>query len=71
MSRAARAYLESFSGSPDGPRTPDALLQLGISLENLGQMQEACITLGEVTTRFPTSDASIEAQAARADLGCT
>lgn len=70
-SRAARAYLESFSGTPDGPRAPDALLQLGISLENLGQMQESCITLAEVTTRFPASDASIEAQAARADLGCT
>ncbi len=70
-SRAARAYLESFSGTPDGPRAPDALLNLGISLEDLGQVQEACITLSEVTTRFPASDASIEAQAARADLGCS
>ncbi|MEL7344912.1 MAG: tol-pal system protein YbgF [Pseudomonadota bacterium] len=70
-SRAARAYLESFSGSPDSSRAPEALLQLGISLENLGQQQEACITLAEVTTRFPLADASLEAQAARADLGCS
>lgn len=70
-SRAARAFLESFSGAPDGPRAPEALLNLGISLENLGQLQEACITLAEVTSRFPGADASLEAQAARADLGCS
>jgi tol-pal system protein YbgF len=69
-SSAARAYLESYSGTPDGPTSPTALLKLGLALEGLGQSSEACITLGEVTTRFPTSEASIEAQAARAGMGC-
>lgn len=68
---AARAYLESFSGAPDSPEAPRALLRLGLTLGELGQAQEACVTLGEVTTRFPTSDASIEAQTARADLACS
>jgi tol-pal system protein YbgF len=67
---AARAYLESFSGSPDGDVAPAALLQLGLSLSRLGQADEACVTLGEVTARFPASPASIEAQAARASMGC-
>ena len=70
-SSAARAYLESYSGTPDGPRAPVALLRLGQALDGLGQTQEACITLGEVTMRFPTSEASIEAQAARANMGCS
>lgn len=70
-SSAARAYLESYSGTPDGPTAPTALLRLGLSLDGLGQTDEACITLGEVTVRFPASEASIEAQAARADMGCS
>ena len=70
-SSAARAYLESYSGTPNGQTSPLALLKLGLALDGLGQSSEACITLGEVTTRFPTSDASIEAQAARAGMGCT
>ena len=67
---AARAYLESFSGSPNGALAPDALLRLGLSIEAQGNRAEACLTLGEVTTRFPQSQASIGAQAARASLGC-
>lgn len=70
-SSAARAYLESYSGTPDGPTSPLALLKLGLSLDGLGQASEACITLGEVTTRFPTSQASLEAQAARGSMGCS
>lgn len=67
---AARAYLDSFSGDPDGVMAPDALLRLGLSLQQLGQVNESCLMLGEVTTRFPTSAASLDAQAARANLGC-
>lgn len=70
-SSAAKAYLESYSGTPNGQTSPTALLKLGLALDGLGQTTEACITLGEVTTRFPSSDASVEAQAARASLGCS
>ena len=70
-SSAARAYLESYSGTPNGATSPTALLKLGLALNGLGQTTEACITLGEVTVRFPESEASIEAQAARADMGCS
>ena len=70
-SSAARAYLESYSGTPNGPTAPTALLKLGVALDGLGQSSEACITLSEVTLRFPATDASIEAQAARAGMGCS
>lgn len=69
-SAAARAYLDSFSGDPQGMMAPDALLRLGIALDKLGQRQESCVMLGEVTVRFPSSAASIEAQAARGSMGC-
>jgi tol-pal system protein YbgF len=67
---AARAYLESFSGDPSGPWAPQALLQLGLALERLGQPNEACVTLGEVTARFPSESAAAEAQGAARNLGC-
>jgi tol-pal system protein YbgF len=70
QSGAARAYLDSFSGDPQGVMAPDALLQLGLALDRLGQRQESCVMLGEVTVRFPTSAASLEAQTARGSMGC-
>jgi tol-pal system protein YbgF len=69
--RAARAYLDSFTSAPDGDRGPAALTQLGISLGELGQIEEACVTLAEVALRYPGSAAVSEAEAARFDLGCS
>ncbi len=70
-SRAARAYLDSFTADPSGAGAGDALLNLGIALGELGQRDEACLTLGEVGARFPASPAATEAIAARARLTCT
>lgn len=67
---SARAYLESFSAAPDGTRAPDALFKLGVALSDLGQTQEACVTLAEVGFRFPGAPAVAQADAARASLGC-
>lgn len=70
-SGAAKAYLEAYSGDPDGVMAPDALLELGLSLDSLGAAEEACTMLGELTSKFPGSAASDEARAARAKMGCT
>ncbi|NDR55968.1 tol-pal system protein YbgF [Aliiruegeria sabulilitoris] len=67
---AARAYLNAFSADPDGEQAPMALLRLGQSLGDLGQTNEACITLGEVSTRFPGGEAASEAETSRVNLGC-
>lgn len=67
---AARAYLAAFSGAPEGPLAPSALTQLGRSLGALGQTQDACLTLAEVSARFPAAEAVSDAQAAMANLGC-
>ncbi|EKX59480.1 Putative periplasmic protein [Rhodobacter sp. AKP1] len=68
---AARAYLESFSGDPDGPRAPEALLKLGRALGDLRQTPEACVTLAEVGTRFPGSPSAAEAATTMQGLGCS
>jgi len=67
---AARAYLEAFSGNPTGPRAADSLYKLGVALEQLGQRQEACLTLNEVSLRFPGVPAAVNANTARAELAC-
>jgi tol-pal system protein YbgF len=67
---AARAYLEAFSGTPNGALAGQALLKLGQSLGQLQQIPDACITLAEVGTRFPGSADATAAQGAMAQLGC-
>lgn len=67
---AARAYLDAFSADPDGPRAPAALVALGTSLGELGQRDEACLTLGEVGARFPGAPEGADARAAMTELRC-
>lgn len=67
---AARAYLEAFSGAPDGTRAPEALFKLGQALNQLGQGPEACVTLTEVTVRFPGGQPAADAAAAMRAFGC-
>ncbi|MGR3565221.1 MAG: tol-pal system protein YbgF [Heliomarina sp.] len=68
---AARAYLASFSADSAGPVAPSALFELGAALGRLQQTEQACITLGEVGTRFPGDPAVASAQSEMAKLGCS
>ncbi|MEP2641959.1 tetratricopeptide repeat protein [Roseobacter sp.] len=67
---AARAYLSSFSVAPTGAVAPQSLFRLGRSLGSLEQVQEACVTLGEVGLRFPDDPAAEQARAEQQRLGC-
>lgn len=68
---AARAYLQAFSGNPQGQYAPEALLKLGIALGAVGQVQDGCITLAEVGLRFPGDPSVLESQSAMRNLGCS
>jgi len=68
--KAARAYLEAFSGDATGPSAPNALYKLGASLGSIGQTQDACLTLAEVNVRFPGNPAVSLAQTEMQALGC-
>jgi tol-pal system protein YbgF len=67
---AARSYLDAFSGAPKDPLAPRALLQLAVSLGHIGQTEEACLTLGEVDSHYPSSEVAGEVAAQRTALGC-
>ena len=69
-SNAARAYLDAFTADPNGTFAPDALLKLGEGLGALGQIPEACVTLGEVGVRYPGSMAATQATVAMQGFGC-
>jgi TolA-binding protein len=69
-SPAARAYLDAFTARPDGQRAPAALTALGGALGQLGQVEEACVTLAEVAVRYPGTPQVAEAEAERGRLGC-
>jgi tol-pal system protein YbgF len=68
--QAARAYLDAFSAEPNGAKAPEALYLLGRSLGRIGQVDEACVTLSEVSVRFPGGQAASDAQAERQRLAC-
>jgi tol-pal system protein YbgF len=68
---AARAYLASFTGNSTGPVAPQALFELGAALGRLGQSSQACVTLSEVSVRFPVSDAVTDAKSEMTKLGCS
>ena len=51
--QAANAFLESFSQVPSGPFAWKSLLGLAIALGDLGQLEQGCLTLGELKSRFP------------------
>ncbi|MCF6306056.1 MAG: tetratricopeptide repeat protein [Rhodobacteraceae bacterium] len=50
---AARSYLKSFSSAPDSPFAAQSLYGLSVSLNALGQTEQACLTLSEIQIRYP------------------
>ncbi|PCH93530.1 MAG: tol-pal system protein YbgF [Rhodobacteraceae bacterium] len=70
-SNAARGFLESFSGSPKATIAPKALLRLGVSLAQLDQTEDACLTLGEVEKRYPSAGEVSDARSEMSGLSCS
>lgn len=70
LKQAGRAYLDLFSTNETGPVAPEALYRVGDILGQLGQKDQACVTLGEVGVRFPQNPAAGQAQTKMSQLGC-
>jgi tol-pal system protein YbgF len=70
--RAAETFLEGYQGNKTGPKAPDTLLKLGMSLAALGKNKEACATYGELKRTLPDAPATIKSKAdkERQRLGC-
>lgn len=67
---AAHSFLDAFSGAPQGPMAPRALFRLASSLHELGNVNEACLTLTEVVSRYPGSAEAADVPAERQAFGC-
>ncbi|TPE53791.1 tetratricopeptide repeat protein [Amaricoccus solimangrovi] len=67
---AARSYLDAFSGAPEGPVAAKSLYRLGVSLGELGQTEEACLTLAEVDSRYPGSEVTTDVATEKRALNC-
>ncbi len=70
LKQAGRAYLDLFSTNEAGPLAPEALYRLGAILGQLGQTDQACVTLSEVGVRFPQDAVAPQAQTQMGQLGC-
>ncbi len=69
--RAAQTFLQGYKKYPKSRRAPDSLLKLGISLNRLGQAEQACAAYQAVSAEYPKAvDARKRAQAEAKRAGC-
>jgi tol-pal system protein YbgF len=71
-SQAATAFLDGYKRYRTSDKAPDSLLKLGMALQQLGEKDAACATLGELKTKFPKAPSHIKKRAAseRERAGC-
>ena len=60
---AADAFLKSYTQFPDGPKAPDSLLKLGLSLAALGEKKAACTTYDELLVKYPKASKALRDRA--------
>ena len=69
--RAAANFLQGYKKYPRSRRAPDSLLKLGISLNRLGQAEQACAAYAAVSAEYPKAvDSRRRAQAESKRAGC-
>ncbi len=69
--QAAQNFLTGYTQYPKSRRAPDSLLKLGISLNKLGQKQQACASFGALSGKYPNAvEAKKRAQAEYKRAGC-
>ena len=69
---AARDFAELLKKYPMAPRAPDSMLKLGLSLFELGQMNEGCAALAALPAKYPQASPAIKTRATneRRDAMC-
>jgi tol-pal system protein YbgF len=70
--KSAIDFASSYQKFPDGPKAPDSLIKLGISLANLGKRDDACAAYKQFGTQYPAAAAALKQSAAAESgrLGC-
>lgn len=65
MREAAENYLKVTTDYAKSLHAPEAMLRLGITLAALGAHQQACATLGDLPTKFPSAPPGVKQAAVR------
>ena len=69
--QAAQAFLSGYRDFPKSRKAPDSLLKLGLSLNRLGQKEQACAAYIQVGSQFPKAvEARKRAQSEIKRAGC-
>jgi tol-pal system protein YbgF len=61
--KAAEQFRLGFETMPEGPKAPDNLLKLGMSLSLLNRNKEACVVLGQLLKKYSGQSEVIERKA--------
>tara|TARA_B100000965_G_scaffold352145_1_gene327175 strand:+ start:863 stop:1888 length:1026 start_codon:yes stop_codon:yes gene_type:complete len=56
---AAKSYLNLYQQYPEAQKAPNALLKLGISLVNMDQREQGCVTFLKLQETFPSAEQSL------------
>jgi tol-pal system protein YbgF len=57
--KAAKSYLNLYQNYPEAKKAPKALLKLGISLVNMDQKEQGCVTFLKLQEDFPSAEQSL------------
>lgn len=70
--RAARVFAEAYQKYPEGPKGPDNLLKLALSLAGTGDEDNACLTLKQLERQYPDGTGPVLSRAGqeKQKLGC-
>jgi len=69
---AADSFRQGFEALPNGPKAPDNLLKLAMSLNALKRDKEACVVLGQIVTKFKKTATAVsqKAETERKRIAC-
>jgi len=69
---AADSFRQGFEEMPNGPKAPDNLLKLAMTLSALNRNKESCIVLGQVIAKFGSASQAVQQKAKqeRQRIGC-
>lgn len=70
--QAAEYFLDGYDKNRTGPKAPESLLKLGLSLSGLDKKKEACASFRELNRAFPNASTTIKDRASEESkrLGC-
>jgi tol-pal system protein YbgF len=68
--RAADYFRQGFESNTKGPKAPDNLLKLALSLSAMQRSKESCVVLKQIGVKYPASAAAKKAQDEASRMNC-